>query len=266
MYLSRGVSSLRRTCPGSCRRRCRPSPLRLIPHDIQAPREIGLQAQLVPQDGARLVEPLHVLGDVPPDAAVLLVGLLDAASDDVDHDLVEAGVEHAAGLDVGVVVVAFLATVGVEVAGELDEKLEGERGAVREGGERRERGEEGEEWGGEGGGGEVGGEGVLEAVEVVVEDRHFAVEMVGEGLGAREGAGGEGVDGGKDGRGEVWVVFMLVYFRELGRGREKRSHRHGDRACRSRRACPRARLPGLECRGFSLRARLAGARSCLCRA
>ena len=39
------------------------------------------------------------------------------------------------------------------------------------------------EGGCEGGGGEVGGEGVLEAVEIVVEDGHFAVELVVEGLG-----------------------------------------------------------------------------------
>lgn len=43
------------------------------------------------------------------------------------------------------------------------------------------------------------GEGVLEAVEVVVEDGHFAVEVVVEGL----GGGGVGVHGGGDGWGNV---------------------------------------------------------------
>ena len=42
-------------------------------------------------------------------------------------------------------------------------------------------GDEGAEGGGEGAGGQMLGEGVLEAVEVMVEDCHFAVEVVVEG-------------------------------------------------------------------------------------
>ena len=46
----------------------------------------------------------------------------------------------------------------------------------------------------------MGGEGVLEAVEVVVEDCHFAVEVVSEGL----GGGIVVVHGCGDGRRDVY--------------------------------------------------------------
>lgn len=62
-------------------------------------------------------------------------------------------------------------------------------------GELFDGGEEGCKSCGEGRGGQVRGEGVLEAVEIVVEDCHFAVEVVGEGL----GGGGIIVHGGGDG-------------------------------------------------------------------
>ncbi len=58
--------------------------------------------------------------------------------------------------------------MGVQVAAELDEELEGEGGAVGELGEVFDGGEERQECGGESGGGEVGGERVLEAVEIAV--------------------------------------------------------------------------------------------------
>ena len=45
----------------------------------------------------------------------------------------------------------------------------------------------------------MGREGVLETMEVVVEDGHFAVEVVVEGL----GSGRVGVHGGSDGGGNV---------------------------------------------------------------
>lgn len=77
---------------------------------------------------------------------------------------------------------------------------------MREVGELFDGGEEGREGCGEGGGGQVGGEGVLEAVEVVVEDRHFAVEVMGESL----GGGGVVVhgcgDGWRDVCEEAWSV------------------------------------------------------------
>ena len=91
--------------------------------------------------------------------------------------------------------------MGVEVAAELDDELEGEGGAAGQGGEVFDGGDELGEGAGEGGGGEVRGEAVLEAVEVVVQDRHFAVELVVEGL----RRGGVAVHGVGDGGGEVWV-------------------------------------------------------------
>ena len=68
--------------------------------------------------------------------------------------------------------------MGVQVAAELDDEFEGERGAAGQVGEVFDAGDQLRESGGEGGGGEVRGERVLEAVEVVVEDGHFAVELV----------------------------------------------------------------------------------------
>ena len=44
------------------------------------------------------------------------------------------------------------------------------------------------------------GERVLKAVEVMVQDCHFAIEMVGEGL----GGGGVGIHGCGNGRGNIW--------------------------------------------------------------
>ena len=119
--------------------------------------------------------------------------------DHLDHGVVEAGVEvRAAGL-VGVVVPAVVAAVGVQVAAELDEELEGERGAGGEGREGFDGREERQEGGCKGGRGEVRGDGVLEAVEVAVEDGHFAVDVVVEGL----GGGRVGVHGGGDAGGDV---------------------------------------------------------------
>lgn len=70
---------------------------------------------------------------------------------------------------------------------------------MRKGGERFNGGEEGCEGGREGRGGKVGGEGILQAVEVVIEYCHFTVEVVGEGL----GGGGIAVHGCGDGWGDV---------------------------------------------------------------
>lgn len=89
--------------------------------------------------------------------------------------------------------------MGVQVAAELDEELEGEGGAAGEFREVFDRGEEREECGREGGGGQVGGERVLEAVEIAVQDGHFAVDVVVEGL----CAGGIDVHGAGDARGDV---------------------------------------------------------------
>lgn len=71
----------------------------------------------------------------------------------------------------------------VEVPAQFDDEFECELGPAGQGGEVFDGRDELGEGAGEGGGREVGGEGVLEAVEVVVEDGHFAVELVVEGLG-----------------------------------------------------------------------------------
>lgn len=118
---------------------------------------------------------------------------------DIDHRIVQAGVEVRARSLIGVVVPAVVAAVGIQVAAELYEELEGEGRAVGEFGEVFDRGEEREERGGEGRGGQVGGERVLEAMEIAVQDGHFAVDVVVEGL----CAGGIYVHGAGDARGDV---------------------------------------------------------------
>ena len=96
----------------------------------------------------------------------------------IQQALIQPRIEIRPAARIRVVVPAVVAAMGVEVAAEFYDELEGEGGAGGEGGEFFDGGDELGEGGGEGGGGEVGGEGVLEAVEVVVEDGHFAVELV----------------------------------------------------------------------------------------
>lgn len=153
------------------------SPL-LLPslHLRQTPREVLLQPQLAPQERTRLLQPLDIPRHHP--RRILAAAWRQAHLDDVQHALVQAGVEVRAAAGVGVVVPALVAAVGVEVAAELDDELEGEGGAAGEGGEVFDGGDQLGEGGGEGGGGEVRGEGVLQAVQVVVQDGHFAVELV----------------------------------------------------------------------------------------
>lgn len=140
--------------------------LDFVPHHIQAPGEITLQADLAPQEPARLLQPLDIPSHHP--RRLLLPRLAQPLPYDFDHGIVQAGVEVRARRLVGVVVPAVVAAVGVQVAAELDEELEGEGGAVGELGEVFDGGEECQECRCESGGGEVGGERVLEAVEIAV--------------------------------------------------------------------------------------------------
>lgn len=130
--------------------------LDFVPHHIQAPWEVTLQANLAPQEPARLLQPLNIPPHHP--RRLLLPRLAQPLPYDIDHGVVQAGVEVGARGLVGVVVPAVVAAVGVQVAAELDEELEGEGGAVGELGEVFDGGEECQECGGEGGGREVGGE------------------------------------------------------------------------------------------------------------
>ena len=127
------------------------------------------------------------------------MGLGQALPNHVDHAFVQAAVEGGAAGDVGLVVPALVAAVRVQVAAEFDDELKRKGGPVGEGGEVFNGWNEGLQRGGEGRGGEVGGERVLQAVQIVVEDRHFAVEVVIEGL----RGGGVGVHGLRDGRRHV---------------------------------------------------------------
>ena len=88
----------------------------------------------------------------------------------------------------------------IQISPKLYQQLKSQRGPARQGGQLFDGGDEGGEGGGEGRGGEMGGKRVLEAVKVVVEDGHFAVEVIVEGL----GGGGVGVHGGRDGGGNVF--------------------------------------------------------------
>ena len=158
-------------------------------HQLQAPGEVRLQPELRPQERACLLQPL----DVPPNLPrrVFSARGREPQAYDIQHAVVEAIVEFGPATSVGVVIPALVAAVGVEVAAELDDEFEREGGPTGERGQVLDGRDELREGAGKGGGGQVRGEGVLEAVEVVVQDRHFAVELIIEGL----GGGGVAVHG-----------------------------------------------------------------------
>ncbi len=104
----------------------------------------------------------------------------------------------------------------VEVAGELEDELEGELGAAGKGGEAFEVGDQRREGLHEVGGGQGVVECVLEAVQVVVHHGHFAVELEVEGLCAV----GEGVHCFGDVGGDVWGVDSKYVCRSVGVGWE----------------------------------------------
>lgn len=142
-------------------------------HDLQAAGKIRRDAIITPQIRARLLHPLHIPHDLP------LLALIQALANHIHHRLIEPLIELQAIVRCG----RGGATVRVEVAAELDDELEGELGAALERGEALEVREEGGEGLDEVGGGEGVVEGVLEAVQVVVDHGHFAVELEVEGLG-----------------------------------------------------------------------------------
>ena len=179
-------------------------------HELQAPGEVRLQTELGPQESARLFQPLDVPSDLP--RWILAARGRESQAHDIQHAVVESVVEVGAAAGVGVVVPTFVAAVGVEVPAELDDEFEGEGGAAGEGGEVFDGGDELREGAGECGGGEVRGEGVLEAVEVVVEDGHFAVELVVEGL----GGGGIAVHCVCNRWRHVWWESVRCHMRPIG--------------------------------------------------
>lgn len=149
-------------------------------HEFQAPREVSVQTKLRLQKSPRLLQPLDIPSDLP--WRILCARGRQSQAHNVQHAVVEPVVELGPTARVGVVVPALIAAVRVQVPAELDDELECERRAARQGGEVFDGRNELREGAGECGCGQVGGERVLEAMQVVVEHGHFAIELVVEGL------------------------------------------------------------------------------------
>lgn len=164
--------------------------LDFVVHDFQASREVGLQAEFFAEEGTCFLEALDVSYDVPR----RVLCSLQSPSDYVHHHFVQPSVKVRSAGGICLVVPALVPSVTVQVPTQFYQQFECQRGSAGQGRKLFDGGDEGAEGGGEGAGGEVLGEGVLEAVEIVVEDGHFAVEVVVEGLGGR----GVGVHGGGD--------------------------------------------------------------------
>lgn len=128
-----------------------------ITHSVQSAREVRFDAP-VAQVRAGLLDALDFALHAP---AVAFLG--EAAADDADHAVVQAGVEGAALGEVFFVAV-FEPAVRVEVTAEFEEEVEGVAGAAGEAGQAGDVGEEFEHAGAEGGGGEGVVQVILEAV------------------------------------------------------------------------------------------------------
>lgn len=173
--------------------------LHLPGHDLTSLGEVGLHAVGLEVAG-RLLDALDLALDVP------LLALAEAALDHVDHGGVEAGVEVAAGGDVGLVG-AIQPSVRVEVAAQLEDQVKGVLGALGQQGQAVDVGQKLEHAGGEVCGGDGVVEVVLQAVQVEVDNGDLAVELRVERVG---GVGRGGVHDLGDGRGHVWPQSALV--------------------------------------------------------
>lgn len=102
-------------------------------HEIQAPGEILLQPELCPEERTRLLQPLDVPAHLP--RRILRAHRRQAQPHNIEHAFIQPSVEVCPVASVRFVVPALVAAVGVQVAAEFYEELEGERGAAGEGGE-----------------------------------------------------------------------------------------------------------------------------------
>lgn len=114
-------------------------PIHLKLHPLHTPREILLQANLLLQEIAGLLQSFDILENGP--GRILCSLHLQALSDDVHHYFVQSGIKRRAGGAVCFVVPALVAAVGVEVTAQLDDEFKGEGGPAGKGGEGFDRGE-----------------------------------------------------------------------------------------------------------------------------
>ena len=195
-----------------------PIPLPAL-HNLQTLGEVLPQTQLALQKRARLLQPLNIPADLPILAlsglfptvmatatSSRIITILQPHLDDIHHALIQPGVKVRARRRIGIIIPPVVAPVRIEVPAQLDQQLEGQGGTARQGSQILDAGDQLRQRGRERGRGQVCAQRVLQAVQIVVQHRHLAVELVVERCGGR----GVVVHGCADARGHVGAQAALV--------------------------------------------------------
>jgi len=117
---------------------------RAISHNVQCMREVRLNTP-VAEVGTSFLDALDFSGDTPTFAF-----LSKATAHDIDHGFVEASIEGSTFAQV-FFITTLETTVGVEVAAQLEQQVEGKFGTRRKGSKTADVGQEFEHTGAEGG-------------------------------------------------------------------------------------------------------------------